>query len=105
MVQENEHSMDEVGLTCQYRGPHGAKCAAGVLIPDELYDPKMEGDSIRGVVADYDLPLFEDVNVNLLYDMQMAHDNGGGDGFTEHMKNRLTHVATRHSLTVPEVKA
>lgn len=31
------------GGTCQYRGDGGMKCAAGHLIPDDKYDPAMEG--------------------------------------------------------------
>lgn len=27
---------------CKYRGPNGKKCAVGLLIPDELYDPRMD---------------------------------------------------------------
>lgn len=27
---------------CMYRGPNGMKCAAGVLIPDNEYNPSME---------------------------------------------------------------
>ena len=30
---------------CAYRGANGRKCAAGWLIPDELYRPDMEDDS------------------------------------------------------------
>lgn len=35
---------DKIG--CLYRGPNGMKCAAGHLIPDEKYKPKIEGDPI-----------------------------------------------------------
>src|SRR5437899_3188379 len=31
------------GHSCLYRGPEGTKCAAGWLIPDDLYQPEMEG--------------------------------------------------------------
>lgn len=34
-------SLDDKGY-CLYRGPNGTKCAAGHLIPDDKYDPKME---------------------------------------------------------------
>ena len=33
------------GHRCMYRAPDGKKCAFGLLIPDELYDPKMDLDS------------------------------------------------------------
>lgn len=32
---------------CKYRGPRGLKCAIGVLIPDEKYDPSWEGRSMH----------------------------------------------------------
>lgn len=27
---------------CSYRGDNGTKCAVGLFIPDEIYDPKMD---------------------------------------------------------------
>jgi len=30
------------GESCLYRGPNGTKCAVGMFIPDELYDPRMD---------------------------------------------------------------
>lgn len=29
--------------SCRYRGPNGKKCAVGMFIPDELYNPLFEG--------------------------------------------------------------
>jgi len=29
-------------IRCMYRGPNGTRCAAGQLIPDDLYSPDME---------------------------------------------------------------
>ena len=31
---------------CAYRGDGGMKCAAGILIPDDVYSEKMEGFSM-----------------------------------------------------------
>lgn len=33
-------------IMCAYRGDEGCKCAAGVLIPDNKYDPYMEGGNV-----------------------------------------------------------
>lgn len=30
---------------CAYRGDRGLRCAVGCLLPDDLYDPSMEGQS------------------------------------------------------------
>jgi len=40
---------------CAYRGADGTKCAIGALIPDELYDPKVEGASV-GALLNVGLP-------------------------------------------------
>lgn len=39
--KQGHASVDEEG-SCRYRGPTGDKCAAGMLIPDEKYNPNME---------------------------------------------------------------
>jgi hypothetical protein len=44
--KQGEKSVSDVDVnSCLYRGPNGLKCAAGHLIPDELYNKKMEGVS------------------------------------------------------------
>jgi hypothetical protein len=50
--------------TCMYRGPGNTKCAIGCLIPDELYDPILEGRSIGSffrppAVKEIDDPSFD----------------------------------------------
>lgn len=37
----------------RYRGPKGMKCAVGVLIPDELYHPSMEGFAVDALCRMY----------------------------------------------------
>jgi hypothetical protein len=36
---------------CAYRSPEGLKCFIGALIPDDSYDPIIEGASILGIVV------------------------------------------------------
>ena len=61
-------------MQCVYRGEGGMKCAVGCLIPDELYDPDMEGDTVDQLADLNKLP--EDLveHVSLLYNLQFAHD-------------------------------
>lgn len=40
---------------CRYRGEGGTTCAVGCLIPDELYDPLIEGLSVVGII-EIDVP-------------------------------------------------
>ena len=52
LIQQHRRSMlttedpGGFGDMCGYRGQDGCKCALGHLIPDELYDPSIEGGSL-----------------------------------------------------------
>lgn len=55
LFKQGVPSVDPYG-TCLYRGPNGTKCAVGHLIPDELYDEKMNKlgvDSLPDSVLQY----------------------------------------------------
>jgi len=58
---------------CLYRGPDGKKCAAGLLIPDELYNPKMEG-AVASTTLTPDL-LPEHMTMYDIDRIQAIHDN------------------------------
>lgn len=47
-------SIDENGL-CLYRGPNGTKCGVGILIPDDIYLPNIEGEGVRFICEKYDI--------------------------------------------------
>jgi len=63
---------------CAYRGLNGAKCAVGMFIPDELYDPMMDYGSQNNV--DYLLSKYTELEkiMPLEYSglslLQKAHD-------------------------------
>ena len=74
---------------CRYRGPDGTACAVGCLIPDELYDPVIEGLSVSQIIraavylhdqAQARAPLTRITNhigaehLQLLQELQDAHD-------------------------------
>jgi hypothetical protein len=61
---------------CMYRAPNGAKCAAGVLIPDSAYSPSMEGKNSSALIEDFRgvLPEFMDENSGLIRRLQSVHD-------------------------------
>lgn len=58
-----------------YHAPDGKKCAVGCLIPDEIYDPDLEGQLA------YDFPdtlieaIAPDGDRDMLRDLQQVHDN------------------------------
>jgi hypothetical protein len=59
-----------LGDACAYRGDDGRKCAAGILINDEEYEPAMEGK-----MADEVLPSRLMRHLDLILSLQMVHDN------------------------------
>lgn len=82
LLKQNERSVEvskpDALPGCMYRGKDGLMCAAGALIPDELYDANFEGNTINSVLADnYRLRgLFQQevLDSPLLEDLQCLHD-------------------------------
>lgn len=44
------HSFGATG-TCAYRGEDGRRCAIGILIPNTLYDKRIESRTVRSLLA------------------------------------------------------
>jgi len=63
---------------CSYRGENGTKCAVGMLIPDHIYEPEMEGYGVTDIVNArpelMNIPEFKTLGIPLLGDIQTAHD-------------------------------
>lgn len=59
--------------SCLYRGPEGAMCAVGCLIPDDMYDESMEGNDLYSLPDDV-LDYLGEHNLHLLDGLQAAHD-------------------------------
>lgn len=64
----------EANKGCAYRGPEGTMCAAGVHIPDELYDPEMEGATLDLLLVHF--PQLEECfpDFELAFELQRIHD-------------------------------
>ena len=112
-------SRDDFG-DCYYRHPEDLaagvhpervrKCAAGCLMPDDLYDAAQEQHDIEGTawasvvdkLFETDAAtmenLFGDVDVELVNEMQYAHDNA--NDLTTFIA-QLDSIAIRAGLTVP----
>lgn len=78
LTQNKRCSVEDVyytnGLKCLYRGSSGLKCAIGCLIPDDKYDPMMEGMVAYNLVEHYKLSEYVP-DVNLANRLQEVHDN------------------------------
>jgi hypothetical protein len=101
LLKQGRRSWDG-GLGCLYRGPGGLKCAVGALIPDELYDPKIEHaacDEMRVIRVLRKIPGMEDVSnedAGFLRGLQSIHDRDDPDEWEE----SLGDFAREHGLEV-----
>lgn len=86
---------------CHYRGAGGTKCAVGVLIPDEVYDPMMEGRTVVGLLShpEFKIPRWMWNNEQLLIELQNVHDVEHNWKGSATMKAALSKVAKESSLT------
>jgi len=99
---------------CAYRGANGAKCAVGILIPDDLYDPKMDnmdnaddgnGYGVSMLLNTFGLLNFLRPHTKLLWGLQDTHDENlsGFERQTENfdlkrLKMWLEDIARMHRL-------
>lgn len=84
---------------CAYRGDLDMKCAAGWLIPDEVYTPDLEGCSIsfnpRAGNKSDPSSLFQ--KIGFVSELQQIHDL-----YQNTMKEELELYATKCGLEVPK---
>ena len=75
LLTQNARAVDGDGF-CRYRTPDGLKCAVGCLIPDELYDPEMEGKSVCSLVREESGvgKYLQEFNLALVMALQGVHD-------------------------------
>ena len=86
---------------CVYRAANGDKCAAGHLIPDDLYDPKMEDKTFIYVSKSFGTGCalgMDSSDVEFVGLLQNAHDDYLTKGL-EHWELQMESVAARYSLT------
>lgn len=64
---------------CMYRDVMGCKCGFGIFIPDEIYKPEMECNTVRGLLrvdgVPDDMKAWIRYNLDLLLALQSMHDN------------------------------
>lgn len=99
-------------LICSYRGDDGCKCAIGVLIADDEYEPELEGTVIgncnnQRVSARFRVMLgsvesmLSGRMINLLDGLQAIHDSVNPIDWPEH----LIELAKRFELSDGQLKA
>lgn len=96
--KQGERAMN--GAVCAYRGVGNTQCAVGCLIPDEIYDPKMEGRGVYGLCDDFPavralLPTV--AHQTLALDLQSVHDSFAAQSW----ESALKRIAKLHHLKMP----
>jgi hypothetical protein len=88
---------------CAYRGADGTSCAAGCLIPDEIYSEDMENESVTFMISNREnLPEFFATENHILSELQLIHDNSRNWGDLNCLKQELRKLAISNNLSVPE---
>jgi len=107
VIEQGEQALG-MESRCLYRGENGTKCAVGHLIPDALYNKKMEGygpDEVLGCLlgedfrCDLNLRASLRQHTHLLDALQDAHDNACPDDFVPNFRRRAEAVAKAYGLT------
>lgn len=85
---------------CAYRGKAGAKCAIGALIPDDRYEPEMEGRSARHSMILTALDVDRNIkNSNFYGTLQnMLHDGVKEHFFLDMLEENAAKFARRFNL-------
>lgn len=88
---------------CRYRTSSGNMCAIGCMIPDEMYDSKMEGDDIRMVLENFEnvsnfFKVESSDDVKFLKELQRAHDFELDVYGIEGWKRAMRRIALRYNL-------
>lgn len=75
LLKQGGQARNEEG--CAYRAPDGSKCAAGCLIPDDLYDPSIEGKAIWALIHHHPEKIGPAILAHpcLVGDLQNLHDS------------------------------
>lgn len=90
-------------VQCAYRDHHGFKCAVGCLIPDDMYDPEMEGKTARELKHEYP-DLLPDVPARLLHELQHSHDATLYHEGLHHWARHMLRIALKWELDPAIIK-
>jgi len=101
VIRQGRQSVEGNGM-CRYRDPQGGACAYGQCIPDSLYTPDMEGNTITALAdGGFEIPESLVPHLCLLTELQLAHDSElepPDSIWLDTFKVRAWHVANRHNL-------
>lgn len=90
------------GRHCAYRGSNGLRCIIGRCIPDEVYDPSIEGLAPHALQEEYEFR-FENVGeaTNMQAQLHDRIDDYANMNDIESLKKHLIDTAYYFDLEVP----
>ena len=95
--------------TCAYRGVGGLSCSVGGLMPDSLYDPIMEGESVCDIYGYPEVEeFFGEHNEDLLTYIQDIHDGEyvePKEDFWNNVKRQFKYLAQKEGLNLYGIQA
>lgn len=95
--------------TCAYRGVGGLSCSVGGLMPDSLYDPIMEGESVCDIYGYPEVEeFFGEHNQDLLTYIQDIHDGEyeePKEDFWNNVKREFKYLAQKEGLNLYGIQA
>lgn len=98
-------------VMCRYRTADGLKCAAGHLIPDDVYEASMEGARISAYIprlVEKGVEAFFGSNRYLVYELQRIHDSAANqDSPLKQWEREMETYASIHALkyTLPKFES
>jgi len=106
LLTQGEQSKRYDGEVCRYRtfkDDKVLKCAIGVLIPDEMYEPAMDPNGFRNLVGKF--PFLKEVfgitserDYHFFGALQLVHDDADDDDFKKTVISGLKKVARTYKL-------
>jgi hypothetical protein len=107
IIKQGGPAMD--GNTCAYRAKNGRKCGIGALIPDDVYEKRIEGMGVNDLEGLFlkkcRLPA-TDNDLFFLGEIQDCHDKTCDyHDFIDAFKKEMRRVAKKYKLTVPKKQA
>lgn len=82
---------------CKYLNPDGLKCAAGILIPNDQYNPEFEGKAWDDLVSE---GFAENKHKFLIYELQGIHDWTKPENWKIALIQLAKQYNLKHSITV-----
>lgn len=87
------------GYYCAYRTKDGLKCAAGCLIPDDMYSRRLEMRTVHQLILEgHTVPEEFSKHYHMVKELQSIHDCWDSNHPFESIVSRLSEAAIDHNV-------